>query len=83
MIYGWRLIVVGELGVFGKILVVFGIIMIVVGGLFMFGSKIPFIGRLPGDITIQKKNFSFYFPITTSIIISIILSIIMWLLGRK
>ncbi|MEK6635709.1 MAG: DUF2905 domain-containing protein [Planctomycetota bacterium] len=73
----------GELGVFGKILVVFGIIMIVVGGLFMFGSKIPFIGRLPGDITIQKKNFSFYFPITTSIIISIILSIIMWLLGRK
>ena len=73
----------GALGVFGKILVVFGIIMIVVGGLFMFGSKIPFIGRLPGDITIQKKNFSFYFPITTSIIISIILSIIMWLLGRK
>ena len=73
----------GELGVFGKILVVFGIIMIVVGGLFMFGSKIPFIGRLPGDITIQKKNLSFYFPITTSIIISIILSIIMWLLGRK
>lgn len=73
----------GELGVFGKILVVFGIIMIVVGGLFMFGSKIPFIGRLPGDIIIQKKNFSFYFPITTSIIISIILSIIMWLLGRK
>ena len=73
----------GALGVFGKILVVFGIIMIVVGGLFMFGTKIPFIGRLPGDITIQKKNFSFYFPITTSIIISIILSIIIWLLGRK
>ena len=73
----------GELGVFGKILVVFGIIMIVVGGLFMFGSKIPFIGRLPGDITIQKKNFSFYFPITTSIIISIILSFIMWLFSRR
>jgi len=74
---------VGELGVFGKILVAFGIIMIVVGGLFMFGSKIPFIGRLPGDITIQKKNFSFYFPITTSIIISIILSFIMWLFSRR
>ena len=73
----------GELGVFGKILVAFGIIMIVVGGLFMFGSKIPFIGRLPGDITIQKKNFSFYFPITTSIIISIILSFIMWLFSRR
>ena len=73
----------GELGVFGKILVAFGIIMIVVGGLFMFGSKIPFIGRLPGDITIQNKNFSFYFPITTSIIISIILSFIMWLFSRR
>ncbi len=73
----------GELSAFGKVLILFGIIMIVVGGLFLFGSKIPFIGRLPGDIAIQKKNFSFYFPITTSIIISIILSLIMWFLGRK
>ena len=73
----------GELSALGKVLILFGIIMIVVGGLFLFGSKIPFIGRLPGDIAIQKKNFSFYFPITTSIIISIILSLIMWFLGRK
>lgn len=73
----------GELSAFGKVLILFGIIMIVVGGLFLFGSKIPFIGRLPGDIAIQKKNFSFYFPITTSIIISVILSLIMWFLGRK
>ncbi len=73
----------GELSSFGKILIYIGIIMIVVGGLFMLGGKIPFMGRLPGDIAIQKKNFSFYFPITTSIVISIILSLIMWLLGRK
>ncbi|MBU6391082.1 MAG: DUF2905 family protein [Planctomycetes bacterium] len=73
----------GELSSFGKILIYIGIIMIVVGGLFMLGGKIPFIGRLPGDIAIQKKNFSFYFPITTSIVISIILSLIMWLLSRK
>ncbi|MDE2216809.1 MAG: DUF2905 domain-containing protein [Planctomycetota bacterium] len=73
----------GELSSFGKILIYIGIIMIVVGGLFMLGEKIPFIGRLPGDIAIQKKNFSFYFPITTSIVISIILSLIMWLLSRK
>lgn len=73
----------GELSALGKILIFFGIIMIVVGGLLLFGSKIPFIGRLPGDIAIQKKNFSFYFPITTSIIISIILSFIMWLLSRR
>jgi len=73
----------GELSAFGKILIFIGIVMIVVGGLFLFGSKIPFIGRLPGDIAIQKKNFSFYFPITTCIIISIILSFIMWLLSRR
>ena len=73
----------GELSSFGKILIYIGIIMIVVGGLFMLGGKIPFMGRLPGDIAIQKKNFSFYFPITTSIAISIILSLIMWLLSRK
>lgn len=57
--------------------------MVIVGGLFMLGSKIPFLGRLPGDIAVQKKNFSFYFPITTCIILSIILSFIMWLFGRK
>ncbi len=68
---------------FGKILIILGIIMIVVGGLFMFGNKIPFVGRLPGDIVVHKKNFHFYFPITTSIIISIILSLIMWLLSRR
>lgn len=73
----------GELSAFGKILIFFGIIMIIVGGLFMFGHKIPFIGRLPGDIAIQKKHVSFYFPITTSIIISIILSFIMWLLSKR
>ena len=73
----------GEWSALGKVLIYLGIIMIVVGGLFMLGGKIPFIGRLPGDIAIQKKNFSFYFPITTSIIISIILSFIMWLLSRK
>ena len=73
----------GELSAFGKILIFIGIVMIVVGGLFLFGSKIPFIGRLPGDIAIQRKNFSFYFPITTGIIISIILSFLMWLFSRR
>ena len=72
-----------ELGSFGKILIVIGIITVLIGLLFMFGSKIPFVGRLPGDIAIQKKNFGFYFPITTCIIISIIISFIMWLLGKK
>jgi len=75
--------VMGELGAFGKILIILGIIIIITGGLLLLANKIPFLGKLPGDIAIQKKNFSFYFPITTCIIISIILSFIMWLLGRR
>jgi hypothetical protein len=60
----------------GKMLIILGIILIIVGIGFLFGDKIPFIGKLPGDILIKKERFSFYFPITTSIIISIILTII-------
>ena len=66
----------------GKILIISGIILIIAGVFFLFGKNIP-LGRLPGDISVQKDNFSFYFPITTSIIISIILSLIFFLAGRK
>ena len=47
-----------------------------IGLVFLFADKIPFLGRLPGDIYIKREKFSFYFPITTSIIISIILTIL-------
>jgi len=60
----------------GKMLIILGIILIIVGIGFLFGDKIPFIGKLPGDILIKKERFNFYFPITTSIIISIILTIL-------
>jgi hypothetical protein len=60
----------------GKMLIIVGIVFIVMGLAFLFGDKIPFLGRLPGDIAIHKERFSFYFPITTSIIISIVLSIL-------
>ncbi|MFH1888673.1 MAG: DUF2905 domain-containing protein [Candidatus Omnitrophota bacterium] len=67
----------------GKTLIFFGVILIGIGVFFNFAHKIPFIGRLPGDIYVQKKNFSFYFPVTTSILISIILSLILWLWSRR
>jgi len=67
----------------GKTLIVFGAILIGVGILLLFFHKIPFLGKLPGDILIQKKNFSFYFPLTTSILISIILSLFFWLWSRR
>jgi hypothetical protein len=60
----------------GKILIIAGVVLFVVGLAFTFADKIPFLGRLPGDISIQKERFSFYFPITTCIIISIVLSIL-------
>lgn len=69
-------------GPVGKILIVTGLIFIVVGLAFLFADKIPFLGKLPGDIYIKKERFTFYFPIATSIIISIILTIILWLFRR-
>lgn len=66
----------------GKSLILFGAILIVVGILFTFVDKIPFLGRLPGDIHIKKDHFSFYFPIATSVIVSVIVSLVMWLFRR-
>lgn len=67
----------------GKILLIFGSILIGLGIFFILINKIPFIGKLPGDIFIQRKNFTFYFPLTTSIILSLILSLILWLWQKK
>lgn len=67
----------------GKTLLACGIVLAVIGLVFMFGSRLSWFGRLPGDIYIQKKNASFYFPITTSILISVILSVLLFLLKRK
>jgi hypothetical protein len=67
----------------GKFLIILGIIIIAIGGLFLLSGKLPWIGKLPGDIMIQKKNFTFYFPLATSIVLSLILTLIFWLFGRK
>jgi uncharacterized protein HemY len=72
-----------ELNNLGKLLVFSGIILIFVGLLLSFAGKIPGIGKMPGDIYIQKKNFSFYFPLTTSLMISMILTLILWLINKK
>ena len=63
-------------GALGKTFILLGIFIILIGLLFLLGEKIPWIGRLPGDILIRKKNFTFYFPLATSIIISIILTLL-------
>jgi hypothetical protein len=60
----------------GKILLIVGAVIIVIALLMIFGQHIPFFGKLPGDIFIKKDNWSFYFPIVTFLIVSIILTII-------
>lgn len=66
-----------------KMLIILGVVLILVGlGLYFMG-KIPGAGKLPGDILIKKENFTFYFPLTTSILISIVLSFIFYLWNQK
>lgn len=67
----------------GKMLIVVGIVVIAIGGLLVLSGKIPWLGKLPGDIVIQRKNFTFYFPLATSILISLVITLIFWLFGRK
>ena len=59
-----------------------GGVLVVLGALFSFGARLPWIGRLPGDIVIERENFRFYFPIVTSIVISIILTLLAALFRR-
>jgi hypothetical protein len=66
----------------GKLLIIAGLVIAGIGILLALGPKIPWLGRLPGDIIIEKRNFKFYFPVTTSIIISIILTLILYLLRK-
>ncbi len=68
---------------FGKIILFTGLFIAVIGFIIMLSGKISWIGRLPGDILIKKKNFTFYFPLATSILLSIILSLILYLVSRR
>lgn len=67
---------------FGKSLIVMGLVIAAVGVLLTVAGKIPWIGRLPGDIYVRRDNFTVYFPLATSILISLVLSLILWLLRK-
>jgi hypothetical protein len=66
----------------GKTLILLGGVLVVVGVLLTLGGKLPWLGRLPGDIVIQRDNFTFYFPLTTSILLSVVLSLLFMLFRR-
>ena len=67
-----------------KYFICFGIFFLLIGGVLYFASKLGIeIGKLPGDILVQKENFTFYFPVATCIIISVILTVVFSLLSKK
>jgi hypothetical protein len=67
----------------GKLLIVLGTLLVGVGALLVFGGKLPFrLGRLPGDIVYQGRNGSFYFPVVTCILLSVLLSLLMWVVNH-
>lgn len=69
---------------FGKFFIILGIILVVIGIILQFGpplNQIP-LGRLPGDIRVEREGFSFYFPLTSSLLVSALLSVVLWLLRR-
>ena len=70
-----------DLHPFGKLFLFLGIFFLLVGVLFLMGGKIPLAGKLPGDIYIKRENFTFYFPLASCLLLSLILSLLMWFLG--
>ena len=68
---------------FGKALVIVGVLLVAVGLVVMGGSKVSFfgLGRLPGDVAYKGKNMSFYFPIVSCLVVSVVLTVIVWLVS--
>ncbi len=66
----------------GKFIIILGLILVIAGVIIHFADKIPWIGRLPGDILIKKENFTFYFPLATSIILSIVITLVIYLIRK-
>src|SRR5581483_736228 len=68
----------------GRSLILIGVILVALGALITLGDRLPIkLGRLPGDIVIRGKNSTFYFPIVTSLLVSIVLSLVLWLVRRR
>ena len=66
----------------GTLLIVVGIIIVLIGLLLYFSDNIPLFGRLPGDIRIERENFTFYFPLATSVLLSVVISVVIYLIRR-
>jgi hypothetical protein len=67
----------------GRVLIIAGVVLIIAGLLIHFGGRFFGLGRLPGDIVVRRSNFTFYFPLMTSVLLSVILTLVMWLFSRR
>jgi len=70
------------MGPLGRTLIIFGLVLVAVGIVLSFAPKIPWLGRLPGDIYILRGNFTFYFPLTTCILLSLLITLVLYLFRR-
>ncbi|MGB9696956.1 MAG: DUF2905 family protein [Ignavibacteria bacterium] len=68
---------------FGKVIILLGAIIIIVGVIILFFDRIPFLGKLPGDIIIRRKNFTIYIPLATMLLLSALLSLLLFFISRK
>jgi len=67
----------------GKLLLVFGVLLVLAGLALVLVGRVPWLGRLPGDIHIERGSWTFYFPLATSLVLSAVLSLILWIGGRR
>ena len=67
----------------GRALVVLGAVIVVIGLVLVLFDRVPWIGRLPGDILVRRGNWTFYVPLGTSILLSLVLTLVLWLVGRR
>ena len=65
----------------GKILIITGAAIIVLGVAFLFVDKIPFLGKLPGDFLVRRRNFTFYFPLATSLLLSVLVTLALFIIN--
>ena len=67
----------------GRALVVLGAVIVVIGLVLVLFDRVPWIGRLPGDILVRRGNWTFYVPLGTSVLLSLVLTLVLWLIGRR
>ena len=67
----------------GRLLIVVGILVAVIGVILTLAGRLPWLGRLPGDVYVQRGNWTFFFPVATSLLVSVVLSLVLWLIGRR